>query len=191
MAARLTAAGHKVLSTREPGGTPTGEAIREILQHDRTGEPICPEAELLMFEASRAQLAQRVILPALAKGTWVLCDRFADSTTAYQGYGRGFELSTVLDINRFAMGACVPDLTVLIDVETQTGLGRLTARNRQQNTASDRFEREETEFHRRVRAGYLQLARRWPERIRVIDGMRDEAAVEDDVWRAVSDAFGL
>lgn len=189
LAERLKAAGHAVLATREPGGTPTGEAIRGILQHDHAGEEICPEAELLLFEASRAQLIQHVIGPALKKGVWVICDRFVDSTAAYQGYGRGFDLATVLDINRFAMGPCAPDLTLLLDVETQTGLKRLTVRNREQNTTHDRFEREQVAFHERVRAGYLQLARRWPERIRVIDGMRDEGAVEADVWSTVSHAL--
>ena len=189
LAERLKSAGHAVLTTREPGGTPTGEAIRGILQHDHAGESICPEAELLLFEASRAQLVQHVILPALKKGVWVICDRFVDSTAAYQGYGRGFDLATVLDINRFAMGTCIPDLTLLLDVETQTGLKRLTVRNREQNTTHDRFEREQVAFHERVRAGYLQLALRWPDRIRVIDGMRDEAAVEEDVWSAVNHAL--
>jgi dTMP kinase len=191
LADRLKKAGRTVLMTREPGGTATGEAIREILQHDRAGEPISPEAELLLFEASRAQLARRVILPALDEGVWVICDRFADSTAAYQGYGRGFNLATVLDINGFAMGTCVPDLTLLLDIEAQTGLGRVVVRNKQHNTTHDRFEREQVEFHERVRAGYLQLARRWPERIRIVDAMRDEEAVSSEVWRMVSHAFGL
>jgi dTMP kinase len=186
LAERLKAAGHTVLTTREPGGTPTGEAIRGILQHDHTGEAICPEAELLLFEASRAQLVNHVILPALKKGGWVLCDRFIDSTAAYQGYGRGFDLKAVLDINAFAIGGCVPDLTLLLDVETQTGVKRLTIRNREQKTTNDRFEREQVEFHERVRAGYLQLARRWPERIQVIDSMQAEAVVEEEIWSVVS-----
>ena len=186
LARRIEAAGHKVLLTREPGGTPTGEAIRGILQHDHAGEPICPAAELLLFEASRAQLVGRVILPALAQGMWVLCDRFTDSTAAYQGYGRGFDVAAILEINHVAVQGCEPDLTVLLDVETQTGLGRMSHRNRQANAATDRFERETVEFHERVRAGYLQLARRWPERIRIVNGMRDEASVEADVWKVVS-----
>jgi dTMP kinase len=129
LAARLKALGHEVLLTREPGGTPTGEAIRGILQHDHTGEAICPEAELLLFEASRAQLVRTVILPALQKGVWVLCDRFADSTTAYQGYGRGFDLETILMLNQHAMGDCVPALTLLMDIEVQVGRERLAQRN--------------------------------------------------------------
>jgi len=183
---RLKAAGHMVLTTREPGGTPTGEVIRGILQHDHAGEPLCPESELLLFEASRAQLVRHVILPALKKGAWVLCDRFIDSTAAYQGYGRGFDLKSILEINAFTVGDCMPDLTLLLDVEPQTGMKRLTLRNQEHRTTRDRFEREQVEFHERVRAGYLQLARRWPERIQVIDSMRDEAAVEEDIWMAVS-----
>ena len=189
LAQRLEKAGHAVLMTREPGGTPTGEAIRGLLQHDHAGEPICPAAELLLFEASRAQLVGRVIQPALAKGTWVVCDRFTDSTAAYQGYGRGFDLAAILELNRVAVQGSEPDLTFLLDVETQTGLGRMSHRNRQTNVASDRFEREAVEFHERIRAGYLQLARRWPERIRIVNGMRDEASVEADVWKVVSDAL--
>jgi dTMP kinase len=185
LAERLKAQGHAVLTTREPGGTPTGEAIRGILQHDHAGEPICPEAELLLFEASRAQLVNHVILPALKKGLWVLCDRFIDSTTAYQGYGRGFDLQAILDINTFAVGGCLPDLTLLLDIETQTGMERLTLRNREQKTTHDRFEREQVEFHERVRTGYLQLARRWPERIQVIDSMHAEAVVEAAIWNVV------
>lgn len=186
LADRLKASGRTVLTTREPGGTPTGEVIRGILQHDHAGEALCPESELLLFEASRAQLVRHVILPALKKGMWVLCDRFIDSTAAYQGYGRGFDLKSILEINAFTVGDCMPDLTLLLDVEPQTGMKRLTLRNQEHRTTRDRFEREQVEFHERVRAGYLQLARRWPERIQVIDSMRDEAAVEEDIWIAVS-----
>lgn len=185
----LEAAGHKVLLTREPGGTPTGEAIRRILQHDSTGEPISPEAELLLFEASRAQLVRHVILPALNSGAWVLCDRFMDSTTAYQGYGRGFDLETVLGINRFAVAGCEPDLTLLMDVDIRESFRRMEGRNRRNKTAGDRIEREDFAFHERVRAGFLALAGRWPARIRVIDAMRDEAEVAADVWNVVAEVL--
>lgn len=189
LAQRLEQAGHPVRVTREPGGTPTGEAIRGILQHDHAGEAICPAAELLLFEASRAQLTGTVIRPALADGVWVVCDRFTDSTVAYQGYGRGFDVPAIVELNRIAVQGCEPDLTLLLDVETQTGLGRMSQRNRQTHAATDRFEREAVEFHERIRAGYLQLARRWPERIRVINGMQDEATVEAEVWRVVRDVL--
>ena len=189
LASRLEAAGHRVLVTREPGGTPTGEAIRQILQHDVTGESICAEAELLLFEASRAQLVRHVIQPALEQGVWVLCDRFMDSTTAYQGYGRGFDVEAVLGINRFAVAGCEPDLTLLLDIETQKGLVRLEGRNRREKTGNDRIEREATAFHERVRAGFLQLAHKWPARIRIVDAMRAEEEVEAMVWEAVLEAL--
>ena len=185
LAERLNARGCEVLVTREPGGTPTGEVIRGILQHDHTGEAICPEAELLLFEASRAQLVRTVILPSLEKGIWVLCDRFADSTTAYQGYGRGFDLETILKLNAHAMGECVPRLTLLMDLEVQAGRERLARRNQDQKTTSDRIEREAVEFHERVRAGFLAMARRWPDRIKVINVMREPDVVAAEIWEHV------
>lgn len=186
LARRLEQAGHGVLLTREPGGTPTGEAIRGLLQHDHAGEPICPTAELLLFEASRAQLIGRVVQPALAGGTWVVCDRFADSTAAYQGYGRGFDLTTIVEMNRVAVQGCDPDLTILLDLDVQAGLQRMARRNEQTRAATDRFEREALAFHERVRGGYLRLAERWPGRIRVIDSSREPDVVETAVWEVVS-----
>jgi len=186
LAERLKGLGHEVLLTREPGGTPTGEAIRGILQHEQSGEGVCPEAELLLFEASRAQLVQTVILPALKKGTWVLCDRFIDSTTAYQGYGRGFDLETILFLNQYAMGSCVPDLTIVMDVDVKTGRDRLLQRNRAMNTTSDRIEREEGGFHERVYFGFHELAKRWPERIKVVNAMREPEEVAADIWILVN-----
>ena len=190
LAERLKALGHEVLLTREPGGTPTGEAIRGILQHEHTGEAICPEAELLLFEASRAQLVRTVILPALQKGTWVLCDRFADSTTAYQGYGRGFDLETILALNSHAVGECVPDLTIRMDIDVQSGRERLAQRNLALNTTSDRIEREAVDFHERVRAGFLALAKRWPDRIKVVNVMREPEVVAGEIWDQVKGKIG-
>ena len=191
LAERLKSSGHEVLMTREPGGTPTGEAIRGILQHDHAGEAICPDAELLLFEASRAQLVRTVILPALRKGIWVLCDRFADSTTAYQGYGRGFDLETILRLNQHAMGGCVPDLTLLMDIEVRAGRERLSQRNLAQSTTSDRIEREALEFHERVRHGFLELARLWPDRIKVINVMREPDVVAAEIWEQVVGKLGI
>lgn len=181
LVARLEERGLRVLYTREPGGTPTGEVIRDILQHDRAGEPICPAAEVLLFAASRAQLVGRVIRPALDKGLWVVCDRFADSTTVYQGYGRGFPVDQMLSINALAIGGTEPDLTFLLDIDVPSGMSRLGARQAAGGGGPDRMEREESAFHERVRAGYLELARRWPERFRVLDA----GASEDDVARRV------
>ena len=185
LAERLKGLGHEVLLTREPGGTPTGETIRGLLQHEQSGENICPETELLLFEASRAQLVRTVIQPALKRGAWVLCDRFIDSTTAYQGYGRGFDLETIGFLNTYAVGPCVPDLTLVMEVDVKTSRERLSQRNLDQNTTSDRIEREAIEFHERVHQGFLELAKRWPERIKVVNAMREQDAVAADIWTIV------
>jgi dTMP kinase len=186
LAERLKAQGIEVLLTREPGGTPTGEMIRGMIQHEQSGEAICAQTELLLFEASRAQLVQTVIRPALEKGVWVLCDRFIDSTTAYQGYGRGFDLETVELLNNYAIGSCLPDLTIILDVDVKTGRERLQQRNLAQNTTSDRIEREAGGFHERVYTGFMALGRRWPDRIKVVNAMRDPEAVAADVWNVVA-----
>jgi dTMP kinase len=128
---RLRARGKTVQVTREPGGTPLGEAIRRLLQHDGSGESPEPRAEVLLFLASRAQHVARVIEPALSRGEWVLCDRFSDSTLAYQGYGRGFDLAQLRAVDAFATCALTPDLTVLLDVTPETSRRRLRARQAQ------------------------------------------------------------
>ncbi|MFH0878225.1 MAG: dTMP kinase [Lentisphaerota bacterium] len=181
---KLEALGRKVLYTREPGGTPTGEAIREILQYDKAGEPVCAETEVLLFAASRAQLVRNVIIPALDRGQVVVCDRFADSTTAYQGFGRGFPIEQMLAINEFAIHGATPDVTILLDLELDVGFERLATREGIMRQL-DRIEREERAFHEKVRAGYLELARRWPKRFVKVDAIRGVDAVEQDVWRIV------
>ncbi len=182
LAERLKELGQEVLLTREPGGTPTGEMIRGILQHEQSGEAICPTAELFLFEASRSQLVQTVILPALQRGIWVLCDRFIDSTTAYQGYGRGFDIGMIDTLNSYAMGNCVPDLTIVMDVDVKTSRERLRQRNLSHNTTSDRIEREALEFHERVSCGFHQIAKRWPERLKVVNAMREPGVVAEEIW---------
>ena len=182
---RLKNLRHEVLYAREPGGTPTGEAIRQILQYDKAGEPICAETEVLLFAASRAQLVRHVIIPALDRGTDVVCDRFADSTTAYQGYGRGFSIEQMFAINQFAIDGAVPDLTLLLDVDVDIGFQRIVERHKASSGAWDRIEREERTFHEKVRHGYLELARRWPERFRVVNARGDSDSVEQDIWRIV------
>ena len=188
--AQLQAGGHSVLATREPGGTPVGEVVRRLLQHDEGGEGMSAEAELFLFMASRAQLVRQVIEPALADGACVVCDRFADSTTAYQGYARGCDVEKILALNDLATGGLVPDLTILLDVDVTAGFERLHQRNLRHGASKDRIEREALGFHERVRAGYLELARRWPQRIRVVDAARDEAAVQDDIWRLAQHVIG-
>ncbi len=186
---RLKAEGHDVMTTREPGGTPTGEAIRGILQHDTAGEAICAETETLLFESSRAQLVRHVIRPALECGTSVICDRFADSTTAYQGFGRGFDIEPLLQLHAFALGGTEPDLTLLLDIDVEEGFRRLHTRNKEQQTVLDRMERESLAFHKRVGEGYRTMAKRWPDRFRVVDGSQSPDAVHADVWNLVVKAI--
>lgn len=186
---RLEARGIEVIYTREPGGTKLGEAIRAILQYNSAGEDPCAESEVLLFEASRAQLVRNVIQPALARGAWVLCDRFADSTTAYQGFGRGFPVELMETINRFAIGDAVPDMTILLDVNVSLGMQRCAKRQVGKKIQFDRIESEALEFHEKVRQGYLELARRFPERFRKVDAMRHAEPIGEDIWKLVSDAF--
>lgn len=174
--------GHTVLVTREPGGTPIAEAIREILL-DPAHTAMGPEAELLLYEAARAQHVHEKIGPALAKGQIVLCDRFADSTTAYQGAGRGFGPEVLHELHTMATGGVWPDLTLLIDLDVRIGLER--ARNRGRK---DRLEREAIDFHQRVRDGFLALAQSAPERIAIIDGDASEEVVAQAVKAHVAAA---
>ncbi|NLG33884.1 MAG: dTMP kinase [Lentisphaerae bacterium] len=187
--AKLEARGLEIIYTREPGGTKLGEAIRGVLQYNAAGEDPCPESEVLLFEASRAQLVRQVIQPALARGAWVICDRFADSTTAYQGFGRGFPVELMETINRFAIGEAVPDMTILLDVNVTLGMQRCAKRQVGKKLQYDRIESEALDFHEKVRQGYLELARRFPARFRKVDAMRHAEPIADDVWKLVSDAF--
>ena len=187
--AKLEQHGLEVVYTREPGGTKMGEAIRGVLQYNAAGEAPCPESEVLLFEASRAQLVRQVIRPALERGAWVVCDRFADSTTAYQGFGRGFPVELMETINRFAIGDAVPDMTILLDVNVSLGMQRCAKRQVHKKGPADRIEGEALEFHEKVRQGYLELARRFPERFRKVDAMRHAEPIAEDVWKLVHDAF--
>lgn len=185
LADRLRERGLTVLLTREPGGTPTGEAIRKLLQHDGAGETPVNSAEVLLFCASRAQLVERVIMPALMRGEWVICDRFADSTLAYQGYGRGLDLAVLRAMNAFATGGLTPDLTLLLDVDAETGLARIAQRHSANGHAPDRIEREALLFHQRLRQGFLDLAANETARFRVIDTRPSPAVVAAAVWQAI------
>lgn len=186
---KLAAQGVKVLCTREPGGTATGEAIRNILQHDAAGEELGPRAELLLFTASRAQLMDHVILPALERGDWVVCDRFIDSTMAYQGFARGLDIEALDRINDFSIDSRKPDLTLLLDIDIERGFQRLEKRYSDGKDSADRFEREARGFHLRVRDGYHRLAAREPERFRIVDSDRAIDEVASDVWNAVKEAL--
>src|SRR5438876_8451323 len=177
LAARLEQGGVPFLLTREPGGTPIGESIRELLQFAPHGTAMTAETELLLFEASRSQLVRETIRPALARGVCVISDRFFDSTTAYQGAARKLNPQTVERLNAFAVGDCVPDVTFVLDVDAET------ARARMQTRRPDRMEREPAEFYEQVRQGYRQLAAREPKRVVIIDGALSEDQIEQQIWK--------
>lgn len=179
----------QVVCTREPGGTATGEAIRNILQYDAVDEALGDRAELLLFTASRAQLMSNLILPTLENGGWVLCDRFIDSTMAYQGFARGMDIEELDRINGFAIYDRKPDLTLLLDLSIARGFDRIEGRYADGSGSADRFEREARAFHERVRDGYHKLAAREPERFRVIDSDRSIEQVSCDVWSQVKEAL--
>ena len=177
LAAALEAKGVKVLLTREPGGTRLAEMIRTLLK-DETEDPPVDRAELLLFLAARAQLVRNVIRPALDAGTWVLSDRFSDSTIAYQGYGRGLSVDFVKAANEFACEGLTPDLTFLLDVEPSVAAQRMRGREAATNTSADRIERAGDDFHARLRRGFHELAEANPSRIVTIDatGTPEEVA---------------
>ena len=166
LAARLKERGEKVLITREPGGTPLGESIRHLLKHAPEGRGMSSQTELLLFLASRAELVRKVIVPALDAGTWVLCDRFLDSTTVYQGAGRRLPLEVVTRINAFAVGPHLPGLTLVLDLEQEEARNRLLKRTGS-IPAADRMEDEPADFFARVRQGYHDLAKAYPERVKL------------------------
>jgi len=171
----IEAAGHKVLTTREPGGTPFAEDIREILMN-RGDEPVPEIAELLLMFAARSFNVNNVILPALEAGTWVVCDRFTDSSRAYQGGGRGIPMETIDRVADWVHGDTWPDLTILLDAPVEIGMERAGKRS-----APDRFEQERHEFFQRVRECYLQLAVNEPGRFVVVDTTRSIEEVGADI----------
>ena len=167
LAEHLVGLGREVVTVREPGGTEIGGQIRNIIVHNSKGDEMCAETELLLFTAARAQLVREVIAPALLKGACVLSDRFVDSSTVYQGIGRNLALDPVNQINRFAVGNVMPDLTIVLDVPTKVSLQRIRQRA---TDLPDRMERENIDFYEKIRAGYLVLAKGMPNRFVVIDG---------------------
>ena len=184
LAARLESLGIPFLLTREPGGTAIGETIRELLQFSPQGKGMFPETELLLFEASRSQLVREIIKPALAKGICVLSDRFFDSTTVYQGAARKLPAAAVEQVNALAVGDCVPDLTVVLDVDAKTARGRM-----QNPRRPDRMEQEPEEFYEAVRRAYRELARREPNRIVLVDAKGAADSVADRVWELIASKF--
>lgn len=175
--------GHEVMVVREPGGTALGEQIRTILlSHEY--EKMSPQAELLLYEAARAQIVSEVIEPALEEGIIVLCDRFYDSTSAYQGYGRALGTSLIDELNRFASGGLTPDATLIIDLPVEIGLDRAGRKG-----SPDRLETAGQDFHEAVRAGFLHIAAECPDRVHLIDGTRPLDEVAADVERIVTEAL--
>lgn len=185
LAERLRSAGQDVLETQEPGGTPIGIQIRHVLLDSKNRE-MCPTAELLLMFASRAQNVDQLILPALSAGRTVLSDRFTDSTLVYQGVGRGLGADLVYELDRIACRGLVPDLTLLIDIDAETGLARARRRSARTEDSETRMEEQDVAFHRRVREAYRQLAADESKRIRLIDGSQTREAVAEQVWSAIA-----
>lgn len=176
LASYLRTKGYRVLLTREPGGDRIAEKVRRILL-SKTNSEMTDLTELLLYEASRSQLTERTIRPAIEAGKVVVCDRYADSSLAYQGYGRGLSKTMVKELNRIASFGLVPDLTILVDVPIRTSLER----KRKEKTKKDRLEKERFEFHQRIREGFLTIARQNRRRITVVDGRNDI----DRTWQKV------
>lgn len=185
----LESQGVDVVTTREPGGTVLGERIRNLIQHSEEGEIPVDRTELLLFLASRAQHVQELIVPALEAGSWILCDRFYDSTLAYQGCGRGFDLEEVRALNNFAVNGLQPDLTLLIDVSPETSRARLAHRHKGGETAPDRIESEKDDFHVRLRNGFLELAEAEQDRFYVVNAEREHSVVAQDIRNFVKNRF--
>jgi len=184
LAETLRLRGQEPLLVREPGGTPAGEVIRHLLQHSPDGAALTPEAELLLFAASRAQLVREVIRPALDAGRSVISDRFFDSTTVYQGVARMIPPEVTARINGFAVGVCLPDMTFLLDLDRSTALARMGGRNQD----PDRIERESEDFFEAVRRGYLELAAREKHRIRVLDGSQPPGEIATQILKSLTEA---
>lgn len=184
LAEQLRAEGKTVLVTREPGGTRLAELIRGLVREEVEDPPVT-RCEVLLFIAARAQVVSEVIRPALARGEWVICDRFADSTFAYQGYGRGIDVGLLKNFNDFATEGLVPDLTILLDVPPEISKARLAERQAATATSADRIEQAGDMFHRRLRDGFLELAKAEPDRFVVIDSSGPREEVSDRVWTAV------
>ncbi len=175
LAARLEAEGAEVVITREPGGTPLGEEIRNLVLH---GGDMAPWAEAALYAASRAQHVEELIRPALARGATVLCDRYVDSSVAYQGIARGLGLDRVLELNLAAVGGLMPDHTILIDIESKSAVARMSEER-------DRIEREDDGFHGRAADGYRQLAALFPERYVIVDGTLAPELIAEEIYGAV------
>jgi len=184
LANRLDMAGIPFLITREPGGTAIGESIRELLQFAPQSAGMTPETELLLFEASRSQLVREVIKPALERGECVIADRFFDSTTVYQGVARKLDRKIVRQLNAFAVGDCIPDITFLLDADLETARSRMKGPRR-----PDRMEQQADEFYEQVRDGYQELAKWQRDRVVVIKGWQSPEEIAKEIWEMLSSRF--
>ena len=184
LADRLKAAGVPCMVTREPGGTPIGETIRDLLQFAPQSASMAPEPEVLLFEASRAQLVRELIRPALQRGECVIADRFFDSTTVYQGVARKLDEQIVRQLNVFAVSDCVPDVTFVLDVDLETARSRMKGPRR-----PDRMEMQADEFYEAVRRGYLDLAKSEPKRVSLIDGSKTPDEIQREIWNVLATRF--
>jgi dTMP kinase len=191
LAIRLEGTGHKITVTREPGGCPIADQIRNILL-DADNRAIVPLTELLLYTAARAQHVKEVIAPVLEEGGIVLCDRFTDATIAYQGYGRKLDLAIISRLNELATAGIRPDLTILLDCKAETGLKRAISRiNSTTGAREERFELESLQFHQRVRDGYLGLARQEPDRFVVVNAEAGIRETEDAIAAAVLERIAV
>ena len=191
MEAALVRAGRSVIATREPGGSPDAEAIRRLLIEGQANRWDAV-GETLLFYAARRDHVTKVIAPALDLGTWVVCDRFADSTVAYQGYGRGLDLELIRTLDRLVTDQMRPDLTILLDIDAAAGLARARGRNSLGGLESEaRFENEDLSFHERVRQGYLELAKGEPARFRIVDASLQPEAVQKKLRQIVDGLLGM
>jgi dTMP kinase len=190
--AYLNTRNYPVLVTREPGGTPAGEAIRQILLEPGGVHELVAETELFLFAAGRAQHVCECIMPAISQGQIVIASRYIDASVAYQGYGRGLPLDIIQKVNDFATGGLKPDLTIILDIDTETGLNRARAVHKETPVGeADRIEAAGIDFHRRVRAGYLAIAAEEPERCVVIDSSRTICDIAEDICCNVRKHFNL
>lgn len=187
----LERAGRETLATRSPGGTPVAEAIRDILKRKREDEDLLPETELLLFAACHSQAMKQLIEPALKRGVIVLCDRFFDSTTAYQGFARGLSLDTVRKINEFSCRGLKPDRTILLDMPPETGAKRALDRAGAEALKADRFDSEALHFHAKVREGFLALSKVEPERFRIFDATLPVEALHNKIAETIANEFGI
>jgi len=185
LAERLAALGHRVRTLREPGGTPIGEELRHTLKHSKNNAAMTSEAELLLMNASRAQLVREIIRPALAAGEILVCDRFYDSTTAYQGYGRELDLDKVKAVIEFAVGETKPDLTLLLHVPPEVSAERLRSRQEILPFVRDRIEESDRKFFERVAHGFEVIAATEPQRIKFINGAQPVDLVCAQIWSLV------